>query len=66
MLNLTGFEKLACEIIKQAIRDSKNGDKEAQEFFNGLWFKTLCDFLEVEPELITKRLNQKTKVKGDL
>jgi hypothetical protein len=31
----------------------------AKAFFDGLWFETLCDILNVDPELIRRRLKQK-------
>lgn len=61
-LQMVGFEGLAAEIIKLAVADynSKNSsDKEhAKTFFKGAWFEALCDLLDVEPDVIRKRIEK--------
>jgi N-acetylglucosamine kinase-like BadF-type ATPase len=65
---MAGLERLAIEIIRQAVNDYKGvwsadsiSQQEAKIFFNGSWFETLCDFLDVDPELIKQKL-----IKGDM
>jgi hypothetical protein len=72
LAKITGLERLAAEIIQQAVKDVNGvgGDNHvpqwcknsAKVFFDSQWFETLCDFLDVDPELI----RQKLKIKGDL
>jgi hypothetical protein len=65
LAQMTGLESLAYEIIKQALKDYKSS-ASAQIFFKGLWFETLCDFLEVNPDVIRQRLKQNfNNNKGD-
>jgi hypothetical protein len=57
---MTGPERLAVEIIRQAARDYKAGpyQQEAEIFFAGQWFVTICDLLDIKPELIRQKLRR--------
>jgi hypothetical protein len=56
LVQITGLERLACEIVKQAVIDSKNGDISAKVFLKGLWFETLCEIIKTDPDLIRQKI----------
>jgi hypothetical protein len=62
MTKTTGPERLATEILKQAARDFKRGphQEDAKIFFNGKWFGTLCDLLDIDPAVIRQKLMRRT------